>query len=291
MSMAMFELYNVDGRSLDLYGFTQVYYEYSNNSNNTFALRRSRLIFKVKEGENIDFKMQVDFLKVPSLLDVYMRYKKGAFLFKIGRFLPDFTFYMPHSSTSLDFVDYPLLIKTWGMWRQIGLEFTYLAKENLYAKTGIFNGPKNNYRDVDGMKDVMFKLGYKTMCSNAGVYAYSKRENLKEEKLFGTYWDFRPKRYIFTAEPLFVVTDSGGVVRRDLSYYLQVGGWLRKGLKTLIRFEEQYIDIDTKPLPVQRVWIGLVKEFNNHFKLYANYIKGIKKDNTKDLVLQLQCKW
>ncbi len=290
LMMLSFELYNVDGRRLNVYGFTQVYYKYSNRDDNTLALRRTRLIFKVKEGKNIQFKMQMDFLKNPALLDAFMKYRKGAFMLKLGRFLPDFTFYMPHSSTSLDFVDYPIISKTYGMWRQVGFEVSYFITHDLYVKTGFFNGPKNNYKDIDGMKDVLLKSGYSKNWINTGVYAYEKRESGKLEKIAGWYGDFRPKKYIFTVEPLFVLSDSMGVERKDLGYYVQAGLYVLSGLKNILRYEEQYVDLDSKPVPTRRIWAGIVKEFS-HFKLYVNYIKGLKGDTSKDLVLQLQYQW
>ncbi len=128
LSIISFELYNVDGRKLNVYGFTQVYYRYRDRDDNTLSLRRTRLIFKVKEGKSLEFKMQMDFLKNPTLLDAYMNYKSRNFMIKIGRFLPDFTFYMPHSSTALDFVDYPLIAKKYGMWRQVGIEASYFLE-------------------------------------------------------------------------------------------------------------------------------------------------------------------
>ncbi len=160
----------------------------------------------------------------------------------------------------------------------------------MYVKSGVFNGPKNSYKDVDGIKDMLFKLGYRRNWIKAGLYTYERKETSKREKLAGLYLDLRPKRLIFTIEPLFVMSDSSTIKRNDLGYYVQAGVYILKSLKSLLRFEELYVDVDSNDLPERRIWAGLVKEFS-HFKLYVNYIKGLSGDNTKDIILQLQCKW
>ena len=285
--VAGFELYNVNGRSLTLRGFTQVYYSYSSQSTNTFSLRRSRVIFFMRQSSNLTFKMQLDFLKSPALLDAKMQYRRGNFMFQLGRFLPDFTFYMPHSSTSLDFVYYPLMCEKYGMWRQVGLEGAYFISKNLYLKGGIYNGPKNNYRDVNGTKDALFKAGYDGNIQKTGLYVYLKRD--REDRrtfLSGFYFDVRPNRFIFTVEPLYVKNDS----INSLSFYAQAGYFVLENTKMLARVDVDIPDVDSTDSRATRLSAGVVRELNDHLKLYLDFVRNLEADSN-EAILQLQCVW
>jgi hypothetical protein len=103
----------------------------------------------------------------------------------IGRFLPNFTLYMPAATSKLDMINYPLLVTGestsytiknvagtadstislsvpgYAMWRQSGLQ-TSTKVEN-FAKwefnVGLFNGPTNNKSDNNDAKDVLLRVG------------------------------------------------------------------------------------------------------------------------------------
>lgn len=71
----------------------------------------------------------------------------GGLGIAFGRFIPDFTYYMPRNVGMLDFVEYPLATSTFAVWRQIGTEIMYKHKyfEGVF---GIFNGVKYRYNDM-----------------------------------------------------------------------------------------------------------------------------------------------
>ncbi len=285
--LAGFELYNVNGRSLTLMGFTQAYFSYSTQNNNTFALRRSRVTFLMRQSKDLTFKMQMDFLKTPVLLDAKMTYRNRGFMLQFGRFLPDFTFYMPHSSMSLDFVYYPMLCEKYGMWRQVGMEISYSLNKNLFIRGGMYNGPVNNYRDINGTKDGLLKLGYNGKTVKAGIYTYLERPEEDLSKVMaGLYTDIRPHNVILTVEPLFIKGDS----INSLGFYAQTGYYVSKSWKALIRYDLNVPDIDSTQNKESRISVSMVRSFGGHLKLYLNFIRNVE-TKANEAILQLQCVW
>lgn len=79
----------------------------------------------------------------------------------IGRFLPNFTHYMPRSTAMLDMINYPLVTTKYAMWRQVGVQTTTKAGKADFD-LGIFNGyPANNWTDDNDGKDVMIRATVK----------------------------------------------------------------------------------------------------------------------------------
>jgi len=121
----------------------------------TFQMKRARLLFW---GEVVPAKVkyfvQTDAVGSPFLLDTklqffYLPYTEVA----IGRFLPNFTHYMPRSTAMLDMINYPLLVARYAMWRQIGVQTT-TSTDYLDFNLGIFNGyPGNSWSDDNDAKD------------------------------------------------------------------------------------------------------------------------------------------
>jgi hypothetical protein len=75
----------------------------------------------------------------------------GGLGIAFGRFIPDYTYYMPRNVGLLDFVEYPLVTSTFAVWRQIGAQLMF-NHTYFEAAVGIFNGLRYQYdvyEDVD----------------------------------------------------------------------------------------------------------------------------------------------
>ncbi len=70
----------------------------------------------------------------------------GGLGIAFGRFIPDFTYYMPRNVGQLDFVEYPLVTSTFAPWRQVGAELMFNHKY-FDAAVGVFNGLKFVYAE------------------------------------------------------------------------------------------------------------------------------------------------
>ncbi|MFQ6092037.1 MAG: hypothetical protein ACE5OR_05050 [bacterium] len=90
----------------------------------------------------------------------------------VGRFLPNFSLYMPAPTSKLDMINYPLFIINSGynyaMWRQSGIQ-TATKTDYVDFNVGIFNGPTNNMNDNDDAKDVLLRAGFKPQTDFAKI--------------------------------------------------------------------------------------------------------------------------
>jgi hypothetical protein len=107
-----------------------------------FKLKRMRVILSggfLKDM--IGYYIQGDMVNMAGfLLDARasIRPLKGLEI-RFGRFIPDFTYYMPLNVGRLMLIDYPLVTETFAPWRQVGLEIIFSHQYfDIYA--GIYNG-------------------------------------------------------------------------------------------------------------------------------------------------------
>jgi hypothetical protein len=168
--------------SLKVGGILQAGYTYNLEDAagvDAFTLNRARFLFwgtivpdKVKyfvqtEGKGgtgvLDYKAQ--FFYVPQTE------------IAVGRFLPNFTYYMPISTAKLEMINYPLLTQNFAMWRQSGIQTT-TKTEFVDFNVGIFNGADlaNNVNDNNDSKDFLVRADFKPPVENMdlrfGGYAW-----------------------------------------------------------------------------------------------------------------------
>ncbi|OQX92780.1 MAG: hypothetical protein B6D58_01165 [candidate division Zixibacteria bacterium 4484_95] len=173
---------------------------------NSFTLNRARFLFwgdiipdKVKYFVQLDHKGNV------SVLD----YKARFFYISnteitVGRFLPNFTLYMPYSTAKLEMINYPLTTQRFAVWRQVGIQTT-TKTEYVDFNLGIFNGADqpNNTSDNNDAKDFLLRANIKPPIEQAKV-------------LFGGY------AWIGSADPGFGLTEEGTVKRNRFGGFAKV---------------------------------------------------------------------
>jgi len=173
---------------------------------NSFTLNRARFLFwgdiipdKVKYFVQLDHKGNV------SVLD----YKARFFYISnteitVGRFLPNFTLYMPYSTAKLEMINYPLTTQGFAVWRQVGIQTT-TKTEYVDFNLGIFNGADqpNNTSDNNDAKDFLLRANIKPPIEQAKV-------------LFGGY------AWIGSADPGSGLTEEGTVKRNRFGGFAKV---------------------------------------------------------------------
>ncbi len=140
---------------------------------NSFTLNRARFLFwgEIVPGK-VKYFVQTETKGSPSILD----YKAQFFYIEkteiaFGRFLPNFTLYMPYSTAALEMINYPLTTLRYAVWRQLGIQTT-TKTEYVDFNLGIFNGyPANNpgFTDDNDAKDFLGRVEFKPPVENAKV--------------------------------------------------------------------------------------------------------------------------
>ncbi len=139
----------------------------------SFTLNRARFLFwGVIVPDKVKYFVQLDHRGSTSVLDYkaqffYIPQTEIAF----GRFLPNFTLYMPYSTAKLEMINYPLTTLRYAVWRQVGIQST-TQTDYLDFNLGIFNGyPANNFSDNNDAKDFLARAEFKPPVDQATIRA------------------------------------------------------------------------------------------------------------------------
>ncbi|MGB2697129.1 MAG: hypothetical protein WBD28_04620, partial [Candidatus Zixiibacteriota bacterium] len=142
-----------------------------NHFANSFTLNRARILFwgEIVPGK-VKYFVQTDHRGSTSILD----YKAQFFYIEkteiaVGRFLPNFTLYMPAHTGMLEMINYPMTSTRYAVWRQVGIQTT-TKTEYVDFNVGIFNGyPANNFSDDNDAKDFLGRVEFKPPIENANL--------------------------------------------------------------------------------------------------------------------------
>lgn len=142
-------------------GFT--YFVEDNTGFDSFTLNRARFLFwGTIVPDKVKYFVQLEHRGGISVLD----YKAQFFYIQkteiaVGRFLPNFTLYMPYSTAKLEMINYPFTTLAYAVWRQVGIQTT-TRTDYVDFNFGVFNGyPANNYYDDNDAKDLLFRVDIK----------------------------------------------------------------------------------------------------------------------------------
>ncbi|MDH4222034.1 MAG: OprO/OprP family phosphate-selective porin [candidate division Zixibacteria bacterium] len=165
---------------------------------NAFTLNRARFLFWGDiVPDKVKYFVQTETNGTPSILD----YKAQFFYIPkteiaVGRFLPNFTLYMPVSTALLEMINYPLTTQRFAVWRQVGIQTT-TKTDYVDFNLGIFNGyPANNFSDDNDAKDLLLR---------ADVHPSVEQAKL----LFGGY------AWIGSASPGWGLSPEEGTLKRN----------------------------------------------------------------------------
>ena len=148
------------------------YFADDETGNNSFFLNRARFLFwGTIVPDKVKYFVQLDHKGSISVLD----YKAQFFYIEkteiaVGRFLPNFTLYMPYSTAKLEMINYPYTTTMYAVWRQCGIQST-TKTEYVDFNLGIFNGGDipNNWADNNDAKDFLLRADVKPPIDEATV--------------------------------------------------------------------------------------------------------------------------
>jgi hypothetical protein len=155
------------------------YFVDDETGNNSFFLKRARFLFwGTIVPDKVKYFVQLDHRGSTSVLD----YKAQFFYIEkteitVGRFLPNFTLYMPYSTAKLEMINYPFTTTAYAVWRQCGIQST-TKTDYVDFNLGIFNGgdQTNNWADNNDAKDFLLRADVKPPIDEAkvrfGAYAW-----------------------------------------------------------------------------------------------------------------------
>ena len=138
----------------------------------SFTLNRARFLFwGTIVPDKVKYFVQLDHKGSVSVLD----YKAQFFYvpqteITFGRFLPNFTVYMPYSTAKLEMINYPLTTQRFAVWRQVGIQTT-TKTDYVDFNLGIFNGADapNNTEDNNDAKDFLLRADFKPPLDQAQI--------------------------------------------------------------------------------------------------------------------------
>ncbi len=195
--------------TLKMGGILQAGYTYNLEDSagfDSFTLNRARFLFWGDIiPDKVKYFVQLDHRGGISVLD----YKAQFFYIQkteiaVGRFLPNFTLYMPYSTAKLEMINYPLTTLSFATWRQVGIQTT-TKTDYVDFNVGVFNGADqpNNFSDNNDAKDFLLRADVKPPVEQAKVR-------------FGGY------AWIGSADPGWGMTEEGTVKNNRFGGFAKV---------------------------------------------------------------------
>jgi hypothetical protein len=263
------------------------------NVNGQFTLNRARFLFwgtivpdRVKYFVQTETKGGTGALDYKMILLGYIPHTSIT----LGRFLPNFSLYMPAPTSKLDMINYPVFLQYYAMWRQSGIQ-SATAIDNIDFNVGLFNGPVNNMNDDNDAKDVLLRAGFKpkldALLVHVGGYAWLGNFLLAEDadmacKIFGLFGTL--KREKLTAKGEFVMGSeemgSGMDDVKSRGFYGHAGFRASPNVEVLGRFD--FLDPDTDGEDDAWTWITFGLNYyiaSYHAMIYLNYIMKLEQND------------
>lgn len=175
---------------LKISGFVQGAYDWTDeDGTSTFHIRRARLslsgdLYKGKKGAKLDYRLYVDFARLPKnspLLDAWVRYQPfKEFGVQVGQFKNPFTMEASIAPNGYDFIDYSYAVCNLAHMgsgdvlglsttaRDLGFQFFggFLHKDGyslINYNLAVLNGSGMNVKDNNKAKDIMARLTIKPL--------------------------------------------------------------------------------------------------------------------------------
>ncbi len=291
---AFAEPLDVGNGTLKLGGILQSTFTYAFDTlatQTSFALKRARfLLFGSIVPDKVKYFVQTEAVGSPFLLDTKLQFfylPKTEIAF--GRFLPNFTYYMPMSTAKLDIINYPLLTTKYAMWRQVGLQTT-TTTDYFDVNLGVFNGyPANNWSDNTDAKDVLGRATLKPM-KGVQVFGYGWMGNIllaetsdPENNVYGGGLSLEKKlsesgmTVVLRGEYLMAgVEDTTGNTINSMAYYGHFGFKVNPLVELLVRYDGYDPNSDVADNGLNWITGGLNFYLSGtNVMFYLNYIKKI----------------
>ena len=275
-------------KNLKLGGYAQFYGASWDPGTDTFSLRRARLSLGGAIVKNLSFKLSVDLVKSPALLDAQIDYAplKWAGL-RFGQFLIPFSLDNVTSVADIDMVSRPAVVEALAPGRDIGSSgrdaglAAFGSWKIAEYSFGLFNGSVINKADTDGRKDFSGRLVLKPLKSLAigGSIYRGRRAPAEGAPLAGRNKEglealFRLDRVMVKGE---YIRARDGLVSRA-GWYALAGVFALPGkLQALVRYDALDLDRAVPDNGKHIVTFGVNWYIAGRTKLQLNYeIHGLE---------------
>jgi phosphate-selective porin len=152
-------------RSFQLSGYTQFLYNYFDKGVDSFSIPRARLTLSGGLVKNVRFKIQVDGVKSPALIDAMLDVQfKPYFGLRVGQYYVPFSLESTTSDSDLDLINRSQVVNTLAPGRDIGAQgrdigLMLMGKVSVFEYyAGVFNGAGINRLDTNKDKDVSARV-------------------------------------------------------------------------------------------------------------------------------------
>lgn len=279
-------------QSLRLNGFTQVEYGHLENSTDGFRIRRARLSLGGEILRNIHYKLQVDAVKSPILLDAQIEiHLKTQVKLRFGQFKVPFSLENLTSSSALDTISRSQTVEKLCPGRDIrasGRDIGVILNGGFswveYA-LGIFNGSGINQNDSNEQKDIAGRLVFYPVDSLSfglsyyrGGYSLQQGGPILDKKRTGLEIAFVQKKLSLKGEYIFASDEND---ERN-GWYVQ-GGYalILERIQAIVKYDSVDKNADILEGRIEAITIGLNWFFSKNTKLQINYVYN--KEGTKEL--------
>lgn len=245
----------VAGSSLTLSGFTQVEYTSPEHGLDGFRVRRARMTLDGEILKNIQYKVQVETVQSPILLDVLVDLRLTDQIgLRFGQFKVPFSLENLTSSADLDTINRSQTVEllcpgrdSKSKGRDIGIALTGRLSKLEYA-LGVFNGSGINKTDDNKHKDLAGRMVFSPsdflslgMAHYRGVYFPGPNAPSSDKRRTGIEASFDMGRVSLKGEYIF--GKDGGVSKRG--WYLHGGIDLIPGkTQAVVRFDSLDVNED-----------------------------------------------
>jgi phosphate-selective porin len=152
-------------RSFKLSGYTQFLYTYQDKGNDSFSIPRARLTLSGELVKNIRFRIQIDGVKSPALIDANVDFLfNPAYSLRIGQYYVPMSLENNTSDSEMDTILRSQVVNALAPSRDIGSQgrdigAMFMGRYSIAEYSlGVFNGAGINKLDTNKAKDVSGRL-------------------------------------------------------------------------------------------------------------------------------------
>ncbi len=269
-------------RAFTLSGYGQALYSAEDPGIDGWSIRRARLVLTSDLLKNVHFKVQMDLVKSPALIDLFLEFNlHEAASIRVGQFKVPFSLEMTTSSGDLDMVNRSQPVNKLSPSLDIGgggrdIGAVVFGKAAFLEYTlGFFNGSGANKADTNEKKDLAGRLVIRPVSFLSigasyydGAYSASAGAPASVRDRFGADFAFLLGPYSLKAD--FIQAEDGGTLRRG--WYAQGGYFvLPKVLQGLVRFDSFDPDASAAGDRLDTWTVGVNWFLAGRTKLQINY--------------------
>jgi len=269
-------------QSMKLSGFTQVGYTHSKEGLSEFKIRRARIVLKGDIFKNINYRLQIDAVKSPILLEAIVEFSiKPYIVLRIGQFKVPFSLENLTSSSSLDTINRSQTVEKLCPGRDIGSQGRDIGAmasgkfSKIEYSLGIFNGSGINKGDLNKQKDIGGRLVFHPwdfFQVTAAFYdgRYSSASGLPAQRRDRTGIEVFLNQSPISVKGEYIFARDNQTSKQG--WYVQAGYFIiSKKLQSLIKYDSYDQDKEIAGDTSEIITFGLNYFFSEVTKLQINY--------------------